>query len=122
MIVNVSEVTPSIWINARSIKRPTQKPVTAPTVEPQSRPVKATSRGERSTLTPNTGTSETTLICMNTITIESTATRHRSDPGSQAVPDSLRPPREPPDWLSLTLVIHHPPQRRPGYPVLLLRG
>ena len=36
--------------------------LTAPTIEPHSRPTKATNRGERSTLTPNTGPSETTPI------------------------------------------------------------
>ncbi len=91
MIVNVREVTPSICISARSINSPTQNPATAPTVEPHSNPVNATSRGERSTLTPNTGTSETTLIWTNTITIESSATRHTASPEArQRLPQQKR--------------------------------
>ncbi len=86
MIVNVSEVTPSVCINARSTNSPTQKPATAPSVEPHSSPTNATSSGVRSTLTPNTGISETTLIWTNTTTTDSTATRHTNEPGSQAVP------------------------------------
>src|ERR1700722_1991336 len=93
MIVNVKDVTPSICIKARSINRPTQNPATAPTVEPHNNPMKATSSGERSTLTPNTGTSETTLICKNTTTTERSATRHNSEPGSQAESGLIRRPR-----------------------------
>src|ERR1700722_16432089 len=88
MIVKVSEVTPSVCINARSTNSPTQKPVTAPSVEPHNNPTNATSSGVRSTLTPNSGTSETTLIWMKTTITDSTATRHTSEPGSQAVPPS----------------------------------
>src|SRR6185437_4071057 len=93
MMVNVSEVTPSICISARSISSPTQKPVTAPIVEPHNSPTNATSSGERSTLTPNTGTSETTLICTNTTTTESSATRHTNEPGSHAEPAGTPAPR-----------------------------
>ncbi len=53
----------------------------------------ARGHGERSTLTPNTGTSETTLICKNTTTTESSATRHNSEPGSQAESGLIRRPQ-----------------------------